>query len=40
LDDYEPGFNMEILDAFFEKLKEELVPFLKEITEECKTVDK
>ena len=40
LEDYEPGFTMEILDQFFSQIKEELVPFLKEITEKCKKVDK
>ena len=40
LEDYEPGFTMEILDEFFAKIKEELVPFLKEITEACRKVDK
>ena len=40
LDEYEPGFTVEVLDEFFEQIKEELVPFLKEITEKCKKVDK
>lgn len=40
LEEYEPGFTTELLDAFFEKIKEELVPFLKEITQKCKTIDK
>ncbi len=33
LDSYEKGFNMEKLDRFFGKLKEELVPFLHRIME-------
>lgn len=39
LDDFEPGFSMENLDAFFNVLKEELVPFLKRVVKECKGVD-
>ena len=31
LDGYEKGFSMEILDSFFGRLKEELVPFLKKV---------
>ncbi len=30
LDDYEKGFTVEILDKFFGKIREELVPFIKE----------
>ncbi len=33
LDSYEKGFSMELLDEFFGKLKEELVPFLKKVQE-------
>lgn len=33
LDAYEKGFTMEKLDQFFEKLKQELVPFLQQIRE-------
>lgn len=33
LDHYEKGFHTEQLDHFFEQLKTELVPFLKQITE-------
>lgn len=33
LDDYEKGFSMKKLDEFFGLLKEELVPFLKEVTQ-------
>lgn len=33
LDHYEKGFHMEQLDQFFEQLKTELVPFLKQISE-------
>ncbi len=31
LADYEPGFDMELLDAFFATIKKELVPLLKEV---------
>lgn len=40
LEDYEPGFNQKILDEFFDKLKEELVPLLNKVKEACKNVDK
>lgn len=33
LDDYEKGFSMKKLDEFFGLLKEELVPFLKKVTQ-------
>lgn len=33
LDQYEEGLTMETLDAFFGKLREEIVPLLKEVTE-------
>lgn len=33
LDDYEKGFDMETLDQFFGTLKEQLVPFLKKVTQ-------
>ncbi len=33
LDDYEKGFDMKTLDQFFGILKEQLVPFLKKLTE-------
>ncbi len=33
LEDYEKGFDMETLDKFFGTLREQLVPFLKKITE-------
>ena len=39
LDDFEPGFSMENLDAFFGLLKRELVPFLKQVAEESKKAD-
>lgn len=39
LDDYEKGFSMENLDEFFGMLKKELVPFLKKVVEEGKTID-
>lgn len=31
LEDYEPGFTIEKLDCFFEEIKKELVPFIREI---------
>lgn len=40
LEDYEPGFCMKELDGFFETIKKELVPLLKEITKKCENVDK
>ena len=39
LDEFEKGFNMELLDEFFSRLKEEIVPFLKEIKDHGKTID-
>jgi len=39
LSDYEPGFNEKSLDEFFDVLKQELVPFIKTITEKAKNVD-
>lgn len=39
LNTYEKDFNMEMLDRFFEKLKEELVPLLKEIMDRGKSID-
>ncbi|MCB7318596.1 carboxypeptidase M32 [Lacrimispora sp. 210928-DFI.3.58] len=39
LDDYEKGFSMENLDRFFSPLKEELVPFLREVMECGKDID-
>lgn len=33
LDDYEPGFSMELLDAFFGLIKKEIVPLLKAVQE-------
>lgn len=39
LDTYEKGFDMETLDAFFKQLKNQLVPFLKQITESGKNID-
>lgn len=39
LDTYEKGFNMENLDRFFSELKQELVPFLKKITDSKKEID-
>lgn len=39
LNTYEKDFNMEMLDRFFDKLKEELVPLLKEIMDRGKSID-
>ncbi|CUX71635.1 Putative metalloprotease YpwA [Clostridium sp. C105KSO15] len=39
LDEFEKGFNMELLDEFFSRLKEEIVPLLKDIKENGKTID-
>ena len=39
LDTYEKDFNMEALDEFFGKLKKEIVPFLKKIMKDGKTID-
>lgn len=39
LDKYEKGFDMETLDKFFDTLKEQLVPFLKRLTDSGVTVD-
>lgn len=39
LDDYEKGFSMENLDAFFGLLKKELVPFLKKVVKEGRQID-
>lgn len=33
LDDFEPDFNTELYDVFFQTLKEKLVPFIQKITE-------
>ena len=39
LSEYEKGFDMELLDEFFGKLKEEIVPLLQEIKENGKEID-
>ena len=39
LDTYEKGFDMETLDRFFDELREELVPFLKQVTESKQTIE-
>ncbi len=39
LDEYEKGFNMELLDEFFNRLKEEIIPLLKDIKENGKNID-
>lgn len=40
LEDFEPGFQVEQLDSFFEKFKAEMVPFMKKVTEKNDTIDK
>lgn len=40
LNDFEPGFNMEQLDIFFDKIKTELVPFIKEVEKKKDTIEK
>lgn len=40
LGDFEPGFDVEQLDEFFNQIKEELVPFIQEILKKTKDVDK
>ena len=40
LDDYEEGMDMEKLDAFFGKVKAEIVPLLKKITQKGALTDK
>ena len=40
LESYEPGFTVEKLDEFFGRIKTELVPFIKEVLEKSKDVDK
>jgi len=40
LNDFEPGFTMEVLDDFFTKIKEELVPLMKEVSERNDRIDK
>ncbi|MCL1989656.1 MAG: carboxypeptidase M32 [Defluviitaleaceae bacterium] len=39
LDDYEDGMNMEVYDAFFNQLKEAIVPLLKKIKDSNKKID-
>ena len=39
LDNYEKGFDIEKLDLFFDNLKAELVPFLKQVTSAGKTIN-
>ncbi|MFH5881405.1 carboxypeptidase M32 [Liberiplasma polymorphum] len=39
LDDFEEGMNMELYDSFFNTLKEDLVPFVKEVLAEKKEED-
>lgn len=40
LNDFEPGFNMETLDIFFNKIKTELVPFIKKVERKMENVEK
>lgn len=40
LSDFEEGFNMEKLDEFFGKIKEAVIPLLKEVTKKKDSVDK
>ncbi|MBR3771291.1 MAG: carboxypeptidase M32 [Clostridium sp.] len=40
LNDFEPGFTMETLDIFFDKIKKELVPFIKKVEKKMETVEK
>lgn len=39
LEDYEKGFDMDTLDGFFRTLREQLVPFLKKLTEADTEID-
>lgn len=39
LDDFETGMNIEKYDAFFQCIKERLVPFIKKLTTEGKKID-
>ncbi|MBE5995601.1 MAG: carboxypeptidase M32, partial [Paenibacillaceae bacterium] len=39
LAEYEKGFDTELLDEFFGRLKEEIIPLLKEIKENGKEID-
>jgi len=40
LNDFEPGFHMETLDCFFEKIKTELVPFMKKVAQKKDSIGK
>ncbi len=40
LNDFEEGFNIQILDEFFQKIKETVIPLLKEVTKKKDTIDK
>lgn len=39
LDKFQEGYNIEKYDAFFHKIKEELVPFIKKLQNEAKQID-
>lgn len=39
LDEYEEGFSVELLDEFFSRLKEEIVPLLKKVVEKNSEID-
>lgn len=40
LDDYEEGINMDFLDNFFERVKEEVLPLLREVSKHNDTISK
>lgn len=40
LNDYEEGFTTEVLDDFFAKVREAIVPLLKKVTEKNSSIDK
>jgi carboxypeptidase Taq len=40
LNDFEEGFNMKLLDEFFQKIKEAVIPLLKEVAKRTDTIDK
>lgn len=39
LDEYEEGMNMEKYDAFFDKIKKDLLPFIQRVVKEGKQID-
>lgn len=40
LEEYEPGFTVKKLDAFFDVIRKELAPFIKEVVKKAEHVDK